>query len=342
MYYGRKKQMTQNITHNVNIYKTADTSITDILKEAVTNANLHGKQRIFIKPNLSHPEYLPGVVTDPELTSELIGLLRNQNSEVIVGESNGFNYPCWTAFKKTGMQKAVEKAGGTVINLSEDKIVEVKLHNGIAVKRLFLPKTIMTANAVIDLPLMKTHEFMAYSGAIKNLFGCIPSNKRIYLHPYLPEVFYHLYTLFNPALTIMDARTGIEGNGPTKGQPVKMNLMLTSNNALALDITATKIMKLNWKNTYLNYLAKKTDLHENSIKEEGTPVSTVTHRFAAPRIDLPVKAQIIIYQHEYLTKMLFCSLDIVRLFQKITMTYRGKPAEEHNNKPDNNNTSLVI
>ncbi|MCL2642012.1 MAG: DUF362 domain-containing protein [Candidatus Bathyarchaeota archaeon] len=320
--------MTPKTAIPVKIYRTKDTSISDILKEAVTNTNLRGKKRIFIKPNLSHPEYLPGVVTDPELTSELIGLLRNQNSEVIVGESNGFNYPCWTAFNKTGMQKAVEKAGGTVINLSEDKIVEVKFGSSTSVKRLFLPKTLMDANAVIDLPLMKTHEFMTYSGAIKNLFGCIPSNKRIYLHPYLPEVFYHLYTLFKPALTIMDARTGIEGNGPTKGKPVHMNLMLTSTDALALDIIATKIMKLNWKNTYLTYIARKTGLQENHIKEEGVPVSTIAHYFEPPRIDLPVKAQIIIYQHEYLTKMLFCSLDIVRLFQKITLTYRGKPAKE--------------
>ena len=103
-------------------------------------------------------------------------------------------------------------------------------------KRLFLPKTILDADAVVDLPLMKTHEFMAYSGAIKNLFGCVPSNKRIYLHPYLPEVFYRLYTLFKPQLTIMDARIGIEGNGPTKGKPVKMDLMLTGNDALAIDI----------------------------------------------------------------------------------------------------------
>jgi len=323
--------MTHQTITPVKIYQTKNTPISDILKEAVNNAHLHGKKQIFIKPNLSHPEYLPGVVTDPELTSELIGLLRNQNSEVIVGESNGFNYPCWTAFHKTGMKKAVEKAGGTVINLSEDKIVEVKLNQGTSVKRLFLPKTLIDTNAVIDLPLMKTHEFMAYSGAIKNLFGCIPSNKRIYLHPYLPEVFYHLYTIFKPALTIMDARTGIEGNGPTKGKPVKMNLMLTSNNALALDIVATKIMKLDWKNTYLHYLAKKTHLQEIDIKEEGVPISTVAHPFETPHIDLPVKAQIIIYQHEYLTKMLFCSIDIVKLFQKITMTYRGKPTEEPSN-----------
>ena len=118
----------------------------------------------------------------------------------------------------------MKAAGGSVINLSEDKVVEVKFQGNTPLKRLFLPKTVLDADAVVDLPLMKTHEFMAYSGAIKNLFGCVPSNKRIYLHPYLPEVFYRLYTLFKPQLTIMDARVGIEGNGPTKGKPVKMGL----------------------------------------------------------------------------------------------------------------------
>jgi uncharacterized protein (DUF362 family) len=94
-----------------------------------------GKRKIFVKPNLSHPEYLPGVVTSPELMAQLVGLLRDGNSEVVVGESNGFNYPCWTAFEKTGMQEAVKKAGGTAINLSEDKVVKVKFRRQPSTKR---------------------------------------------------------------------------------------------------------------------------------------------------------------------------------------------------------------
>jgi uncharacterized protein (DUF362 family) len=310
----------------VKIFRAKDDA-SEIVKEAVANSGLRGKKKIFVKPNLSHPEYLPGVVTSPELMQQLVSLLRDGNSEVIVGESNGFNYPCWTAFNKTGAQAAVKAAGGTVINLSEDRVVEVKFQGNTPLKRLFLPKTILDADAVVDLPLMKTHEFMAYSGAIKNLFGCVPSNKRIYLHPYLPEVMYRLYSLFKPQLTIMDARTGIEGNGPTKGKPVKMGLILTGNDALAVDITAAKVMMLNWKETYLNYIAKKTGFNEEEIAVEGLQVNEVAHKFEPPTIDLPVKAQMMIYQHEYLTKALFCSLDIVRLFQKVTMAYRGKPVE---------------
>jgi len=319
--------MTLKSVRPVKIYRASDTAIVDILKEAVANENLEGKKKVFIKPNLSHPEYLPGVVTDPVLTGELIGLLRDKNCEVIVGESDGFNYPCHTAFNKTGMRRAVERAGGAVVNLSEDKVVEVKFSGNSSLKRLFLPKTIIDADAVIDLPLMKTHEFMAYSGAIKNLFGCIPSSKRIFLHPYLPEVFFKLYTLLKPTITIMDARIGIEGNGPTKGKPVEMGLLLSSSDALALDIVATRVMKLNWQDTYLSYIARKTCFREDTIDIEGVPVSAVAHRFESPRIDLPVKAQIFIYKHEYLTKMLFCSLDIVRLFQKVTKTYRGESIE---------------
>ncbi|MCW4030050.1 MAG: DUF362 domain-containing protein [Candidatus Bathyarchaeota archaeon] len=310
----------------VKIYRAGE-DVSDIIKEAVANANLRGKKRVFIKPNLSHPEYLPGVVTSPTVMAQVVGLLRDGNSEVIVGESNGFNYPCWTAFDKTGMQKAVESAGGTAVNLSEGEVVEVKFPDGCPLKRLFLPKVILDADAVVDLPLMKTHEFMAYSGAIKNLFGCVPSNKRIYLHPYLPEVFYRLYTLFKPQLTIMDARTGIEGNGPTKGKPVKMDLMLTSTDALALDIVAAQVMMLKWKETYLSYLANKVAMTGYDIKVEGLPVEAVAHRFEPPRIDLPVKAQIFIYQHEFLTKFFFCSLDIVKLFQKVTKTYRGESTQ---------------
>jgi uncharacterized protein (DUF362 family) len=298
-----------------------------ILKEAVRDAGLSGKRKVFVKPNISHPEYVPGVVTNPALLRELVSLLRDGSEEVIVGESDGFNYSCRLAFEKTGIEKAVKEAGGTVINLSEDNVVKVKFNGNGPLEKLFLPKTVLDADAVVDIALMKTHEFAVYSGAIKNLFGCVPSNRRIYLHPYLPEVFYRLYTVFKPKLTIMDARVGIEGNGPTKGNPVKMDLMLTSNDALALDVTAAKVMCLDWKQTYLGYIAAKTGLHEEAIEVEALQVDEVKHRFELPRIDLPVKAQIEIYKHEFLTKLLFCSLDVVKLFQKVTVTYRGTPIE---------------
>jgi len=300
-----------------------------ILKRAIIESEIHGRQKVFIKPNMSHPDFVPGVVTDPIMLGQLVGLLRDKATEVLVGESNGFNYPCSSAFKNTGIETAVKAAGGTVINLSEDKLVRVKFQNSNhALKELFLPKTVVDTDAIVDLALMKTHEFTKFSGAIKNLFGCLPDNRRIFLHPYLKEVFHTLYRIINPELVVMDARVALEGNGPTKGDPVNMNLMLTGNDALAVDVVASKIMGLNTNEIgYLDYMAKKEEFVDGDIVVQGVQVIEVMRRFKRPRIDLPVKAQMEIYKHEYLTKVFFCSLPVVKLFQKLTVAYRGEPVE---------------
>jgi len=297
-------------------------SIVETLEKSLKNFGLQKKKRIFIKPNISAPEYLPGAVTTPRLLYDLVSLLRDSAEEVIVGESDGYNYSCRSALKGTGIETAVKKAGGTVVNLSEDKVVQVKLKDS-AVKELFLPKTLLDADSIIDVPVMKTHEYKIYSGAIKNLFGCIPDNRRIFLHPHLNEVLFQLHSILSPELTVMDAIVAMEGNGPTKGKPVKLNLILTSNNAFAVDITATKLMGLNWREIdYLNHIAQKTGFQEEDIALTGCSLSDFSRKFELPRIDLAVEAQLRIYRSPLLTKVLFCSLGVVKLFQTATVAYR--------------------
>lgn len=308
--------------------RTIPSDLEKILKEDLTQAGLKNK-KIFIKPNISHPEFIPGVVTDPTLLSKIVGLLRDYNSEVLVGESNGYNYSCQSAFEKTGIKDAVLKSGGSIINLSQDKVIKINFRNNFSSpKKLFLPKSVLEADEIVDLALMKTHEFTTYSGAIKNLFGCIPNNRRIFLHPFLNEVFLKLYFILNPKLTIIDARVGLEGNGPTKGDPVKMDLILTSNSALAVDIIASEIMGLTLDQvSYLQYITVRRGVKRGQIITQGIDPKKITKKFRLPKIDLPVKAQMRIYQHEFLTKILFSSIDVVKIFQKVTMTYRGKPIE---------------
>ena len=84
---------------------------------------------------------------------------------------------------------------------------------------------------------------------------------------------------------------------------------------------------LNWKETYLKYVADKAHFDAGGIKAEGLSVNQVASRFEPPNIDLPVKMQMKIYQHEYATKFMFCSLDIIHLFQRVTKMYRHEPVQ---------------
>jgi len=79
--------------------------------------------------------------------------------------------------------------------------------------------------------------------------------------------------------------------------------------------------------SYLSYIARKTNLHDDAITVQGLQVPEVARKFERPTIDLHVKAQMMIYKHAFLTKALFCSLDVVKLFQKATIAYRGRPIE---------------
>lgn len=45
-----------------------------------------------------------------------------------------------------------------------------------------------------------------------------------------------------PALTILDGVEGMDGNGPTNGNIVKPGMIIASDNAIALDIVAERII----------------------------------------------------------------------------------------------------
>ena len=304
------------------LLKAEESNLSEILREALSFTGFKNRGKIVIKPNICMPQYIPGAVTNPLLLYSLVGLLRETAEEVIVGESDGYNYSCSLAFKKTGIEAAVKKAGGRTLNFSEDKFVEVRFREP-HVKKLVLPKTLLEADALIDVPVMKTHEFTVYSGAIKNLFGLIPDRRRIFLHPYFNEVLFNLFSFLRPKVTIMDALTAMEKNGPTRGAPVKTSLILSSTCPLVLDIVATKIMGINWKEiNHLNYIAGKAGLKEEDIKTFGYSITKVRRKFALPTADLPVRLQHEIFKHSFLAKVVFCNSDLIKICQKLLTQYR--------------------
>lgn len=315
-----------NDKKEIMLLKAGEGSLSEVLREALRVTGFKGKGTIVIKPNICMPQYVPGAVTNPHLLYSLVGLLRKTAEEVIVGESDGYNYSCSLAFKKTGVETAVKKAGGRTLNFSKDKFVEVRFREP-HVKRLLLPKTLLEADTLIDVPVMKTHEFTLYSGAIKNLFGLIPDRRRIFLHPYFNEVLFNLFSFLKPSVTIMDALTAMEKNGPTRGSPVKTNLILSGKCPLALDITATKIMGIDWKEiNHLSYIAGKVGFQEKDVKAVGYNLAKARRKFALPTADLPVRLQHKVFEHPFLTKTFFCNPNFIKLCQKLLVYCRKLPA----------------
>jgi ferredoxin len=89
---------------------------------------------------------------------------------------------------------------------------------------------------------------MYYTGAMKNLFGLVPSVTKSPMHVRFPsrEAFAAMIVDLNlavmPHYALMDAIIGMEGPGPGSGYPRRVGLILASSNLLAMDAAASEIV----------------------------------------------------------------------------------------------------
>jgi uncharacterized protein (DUF362 family) len=318
-------------TAKIGVYKTS-VSLEHALRSALNAAEWekHIKGKIFIKPNLCAKEYIPGAVTNPQILFHLVGLLRDKVEEVVVGESDGYNYSCDEALTKTGVKTIVARAGGKTINLSKDETLKLQNPSALHLKKIALPRTLVEADSIVSVPVMKTHEFTLYGGAIKNLFGCIPNNRRIFLHPYLDMVLHDLMTLLKPKFAIMDATVAMEGNGPNRGVPLPMELVLASSDLLSIDKTSAEIMGINWIDVSHLHLIDKYLREEKKIQIVGEKIEPLRRLFVRPYLDLAVKAQLWVYTNYFLTRLcfgtpLFNTLQAcMKIYRRIDREIKGK------------------
>jgi Pyruvate/2-oxoacid:ferredoxin oxidoreductase delta subunit len=101
---------------------------------------------------------------------------------------------------------------------------------------------------IINLPKLKTHNLTAYTGAIKNMFGVVPGFYKAKFHVNairprdLAELLVDVFAIARPVLNIMDAVTGMEGNGPAGGHPRKLGAIIVSSDGVALDAVSSYLI----------------------------------------------------------------------------------------------------
>ncbi len=207
--------------------------------------------KIVIKANLvsfMNPD--KAATTHPVLLCELVKMLTERGAEVIVGDSPGGLYTSVyvnRVYKATGM-KAVEEAGARLNQNFEQK--EVEFSEGAVLKNFVYTSYLDEADAIIDFCKLKTHGMMGMSAAAKNMFGCIPGVTKPEYHFRFPKhedfarMIIDLNAYFKPRLSICDAVIGMEGNGPTMGEPRKIGAVLASTCPHKLDLVCAKIIGL--------------------------------------------------------------------------------------------------
>ena len=242
--------------------------------------------RIAIKVNLvagGTPE--SAVTTHPVVAAELCRMIRELGATPVVGDSPGgvFTDKYVSGVYRHAKMELTEEAGGI---LNHDFGAEHRENpEGKVAKVLDCTSWIFQCDALINVCKLKTHGMMSYSGAVKNLFGTVPGTMKPEYHFRFPNIedfadmLVDIDEFYKPALNIMDAVVGMEGNGPTAGTPRKVGCILASASPYPLDLAAAGIIGLSAPDVPTIAAAVNRGLSPKELSELtllGDPVSRFT------------------------------------------------------------------
>jgi uncharacterized protein (DUF362 family)/NAD-dependent dihydropyrimidine dehydrogenase PreA subunit len=230
---------------------------------------------ILLKPNALAP--IKNAFTPTEIITELIKSLKSEANakQIIVGDSTMTKKLTNITFKRSKIKEKCEEEGATIVNFFESERTKVKLDNPQheVEENIYLPKEVINADLIINLPKLKTHKGYVYTGAIKNLFGLLGNKMNMHMthrnkiefQRMLADIYFAVEETNNEnlpkVLTIMDAVVAMEGKGPRSGKPRKIGLIIAGFNSAAVDIVGYTLMNGNPSDLEaITSLAKRTQL----------------------------------------------------------------------------------
>ena len=207
------------------------------------------RSSVFVKINHLSPASPAerGIVTHPVFVEAVLELLKKLDANITVGDD--IDSDIEDGFQVSGFRQMCQRAGVRLTNLRDAGFVETEC-NGHLLEKVYLSRTALDADVIINLPKLKTHSLTVFTGGVKNMYGTIPTGLRTRFHgEYMKsegfsQVLTDIFSAIRPQLTIMDGIIAMQGEGPASGSLRRLGVILISQDAVALDAVATKIIGL--------------------------------------------------------------------------------------------------
>lgn len=236
------------------------------------------------------------VTTHPEVIRAVIREVRRVGGVPRVGDSpGGPNTPGqWRRICEDSGIGQVCREENVELVLLDEECVRVVNPSGDLYQAFTLGAAVVQADVLISVPKFKTHGFMMFTGAVKNLFGCIPGLEKAQFHLKVPDrddfgsMLIDLMLACKPALSIMDAVVGMEGEGPAGGTPRHVGAILCSADAVELDVVAAAIAGLDPKEVYTNQAAVRRGFGPESA-DDVEVLGSAWRDLAVPDFRLPMR-----------------------------------------------------
>lgn len=285
---------------------------------------------VFIKPNLTYPDYKAGVTTRVQFVSSLVDALRriNETTKIYIGEGEGgYNsFSMTEAMKNMGFHDmAASYPNVEIINLSHLKSRTVELKANGTGYFLDLPDIFFREiDFSITCPLPKVHCMTGITISMKNQWGCLPDTMRLKNHYVFDEIISQVCNVLKFRYAFLDGKYGLDNYGPMDGDPVEVDWFVASDSLGAFDRVVSGMMGVDWRQIGHLKMAEKYGFMpgESEIRIMGDP-GTLKRDFALKRNmwNYPALAA---FHSSKLTHLFYFSM-WSKLLHDIMYTFRKRP-----------------
>ena len=225
---------------------------------------------VLLKPNLlsAKPKEM-AVTTHPSFISAVARLVQEAGGIPCIGDSPGFGSLKRVA-EKSGIREVADQMGIKLVAFDES--VDLKNERGHVFKRFEIAKAFQKADAVINLPKLKTHGQMVLTLSVKNNFGFIVGKEKAKWHlkagtdvNHFAQMLLDLYLLIQPGLTIMDGIIGMEGDGPGSGDPRETGVIFAGIDCVAIDAVAGRFLGVKSDRVHTTRVARQMGIGQADI-----------------------------------------------------------------------------
>jgi len=203
--------------------------------------------RVLIKPNFLRPAPAEDVVSpNPAVVRAVVeGCLAAGAGKIIIGDSPGFGTAGKVA-QACGVMQVARDFNIEVVDFNQSVTIDAPAR--FTHRHFEVAREAAEADVIINLPKFKTHAMMGLTLAVKNLYGVIVGRQKARWHYQSGQSHQHFarfllelaYTL-KPAISILDAVIGMEGNGPGRGTARRLGYLAASRDMISLDAVATHL-----------------------------------------------------------------------------------------------------
>ena len=202
---------------------------------------------VIVKPNICvnyhPPEY--AATTNPTVVATLVTLCLDAGARRVRVMDTPFGGTPESAYAVSGIEEAVQAAGGEMEVMSPVKFARTAIPDGQDITEWEVYRDVIEADVLINVPIAKHHSLARLSLGIKNLLGVITKPNQ--MHRNLGQRAADLASLVRPTLTVVDAVRILTAHGPTGGSlndVQQTDTIIASHDLVAADAYAATLFDL--------------------------------------------------------------------------------------------------